>query len=289
VASVPLPRADRGARWVSAAPYVVLALATLPILLLYVWLFYSSFFPRVEGFVPIGGFTLENWRFLWDPASVPQMRNRPPIVPLTINTLIFATMTAIVGLLISAMAGYAFSRLRFRGRRVFLSGVLLLHSFPSVTLLIATFVILRTLGLYDKLIGVILVQTAFTLPLGIWLMKGFFDNIPWDLEMSALVDGAGRLRTWWRIMVPLVKPGLLALGVLLFVEGWNQFLLPFVFMPSGSQQTLSTLVRGVLGEGRFVDYGVLTAVGLYYIAPILVLFVLAQDQLMRIYAGGVKG
>ncbi len=120
-------------------------------------------------------------------------------------------------------------------------------------------------------------------------IQKFFDSVPWDLEMSALVDGAGRLRTWWRIMVPLVKPGLLALAVLLFVEGWNQFLLPFIFMPSGSQQTLSTLVKGILGEGRFVDYGLLTAVGLYYIAPVLVLFVLAQDQLMRIYGGGVKG
>lgn len=282
-------RAPGPSRWLALLPYVVLTLGTLPLVVLYVWLFYSSFFPGIEGFAPKGSFTLENWRFLWDPLSVPQMRNRPPIVPLTVNTFVFATMTSLAGLLISSMAGYAFSRLRFKGRRTLLSGVLLLHSFPSVTLLIAIFVVLRTLGLYDKLIGVILVQTAFALPFGIWIMKGFFDNIPWDLEMSALVDGAGRLRTWWSIMLPLVKPGLLALGILLFVEGWNQFLLPFVFMPSGSQQTLSTLVRGILGEGRFVDYGLLTAVGLYYIAPVLVLFVLAQDQLMRIYAGGVKG
>jgi inositol-phosphate transport system permease protein len=282
-------RAPGPSRWLALLPYVILALGTLPLVVLYVWLFYSSFFPRIEGFAPKGSFTLENWRFLWDPLSVPQMRNRPPIVPLTVNTFVFATTTSLAGLLISSMAGYAFSRLRFKGRRTLLSGVLLLHSFPSVTLLIAIFVVLRTLGLYDKLIGVILVQTAFALPFGIWIMKGFFDNIPWDLEMSALVDGAGRLRTWWSIMLPLVKPGLLALGILLFVEGWNQFLLPFVFMPSGSQQTLSTLVRGILGEGRFVDYGLLTAVGLYYIAPVLVLFVLAQDQLMRIYAGGVKG
>ncbi|TMC31580.1 MAG: carbohydrate ABC transporter permease, partial [Chloroflexi bacterium] len=233
--------------------------------------------------------TFDNWRFLWDPQSVPQMRNRPAILPLTLNTFIFAATTSAVGLLISSMAGYAFSRLRFKGRRLMLGGVLLLHSFPSVTLLIALFIVLRTLGLYDKFVGVILVQTAFALPFGIWIMKGFFDNVPWDLEMSALVDGAGRFRTWLRIMLPLVKPGLLALAVLLFVEGWNQFLLPFVFMPSGSQQTLSTLVKGILGEGRFVDYGLLTAVGLYYIAPVLILFVLAQDQLMRIYAGGVKG
>jgi inositol-phosphate transport system permease protein len=289
VATAVVGRAPGRNRWVAALPYVVLALATLPILVLYVWLFYSSFFPRIEGFTPIGGFTVENWRFLWDPQSVPQMRNRPPILPLTVNTFLFAAATSLLGLLISSMAGYALSRLRFRGRRMFLGGILLLHSFPSVTLLIALFVVLRALGLYDKLIGVILVQSALSLPFGVWIMKGFFDNIPWDLEMSALVDGAGRLRTWWRIMLPLVKPGLLALGILLFVEGWNQFLLPFVFMPSGSQQTLSTLVRGILGEGRFVDYGLLSAVGLYYILPVLVLFVLAQEQLMRIYAGGVKG
>ncbi|TMC37331.1 MAG: carbohydrate ABC transporter permease [Chloroflexi bacterium] len=282
-------RAPGTLRWSSLVPYAVLALWTLPIIVLYVWLFYSSFFPRIEGFRPIGGFTFDNWRFLWDPQSVPQMRNRPAILPLTLNTFIFSAMTSAVGLLISSMAGYAFSRLRFKGRRLMLGGVLLLHSFPSVTLLIALFIVLRTLGLYDKFVGVILVQTAFALPFGIWIMKGFFDNVPWDLEMSALVDGAGRFRTWLRIMLPLVKPGLLALAVLLFVEGWNQFLLPFVFMPSGSQQTLSTLVKGILGEGRFVDYGLLTAVGLYYIAPVLILFVLAQDQLMRIYAGGVKG
>jgi len=279
----------RGIRPLRFTPYVVLALASVPIFVLYAWLVYSSFFPSVHGFTPVGAFTIDNWRFLWDPASFPQMRNRPPIIPLTINTFLFAAATALIVLLVSSMAGYAFSRLRFPGRRPFLASILLLHSFPSVTLLIALFVVLRTLGLYDRLVGVILVKAAFELPFGIWIMKGFFDTIPWDLEMSALVDGASRLRTWWRVMLPQVKPGLLALGLLSFVQGWNEFLLPFVFMPSGSQQTLSTLVRGLLGEGRFVDYGLLTAVGLWYVAPVLVIFIVAQKQLMHIYAGGVKG
>jgi inositol-phosphate transport system permease protein len=273
----------------AALPYVVLLLFTLPILLLYVWLTYSSFFPRVEGLRPVGAFTLENWRFLWAPETVEQLRNKPPIIPLTINTLVFSLATTAVVLLVSSMAGYALSRLHFPGRRTFLGSVLLLHSFPSVTLLIATFIVLRQLGLYDQLLGVILVKAAFELPLGIWIMKGFFDTIPWELEMAALVDGAGRITTWWRVVMPLVRPGLLALGLLAFVSGWNEFLLPFVFMPSGSQATLSLLVRAMLGEGRFVDYGVLTAVGLYYVLPVLLLFLFAQEQLMRIYGGGVKG
>ena len=273
----------------SLVPYVVLALFTLPIVVLYAWLTYSSFFPRMEGLRPVGGFTLENWRFLWAPETVEQLRNKPPIIPLTINTLLFAASTAIVVLLISSMAGYALSRLNFPGRRTFLGGVLLLHAFPSVTLLIATFIVLRQLGLYDNLLGVILVKAAFELPLGIWLMKGFFDTVPWELEMAALVDGAGRITTWWRIVMPQVRPGLLALGLLAFVTGWNEFLLPFIFMPSGTQATLSQLVRSLLGEGRFVDYGLLTAVGLYYVAPVLLLFLFAQEHLMRIYGGGVKG
>lgn len=286
-ATLPAPR--QRFRPQTLIPYAVLTLATLPILILYVWLAYSSFFPAVEGLRPVGAFTLENWRFLWDPGSIEQLRNKPAVIPLTINTFLFAISTSAVVVLISSMAGYALSRLPFPGRRMFLGGVLLLHSFPSITLLIATFIVLRQLGLYDKLLGVILVKAAFELPFGIWIMKGFFDTVPWELEMAALVDGASRLRTWWRVVMPLVKPGLLALGILTFVQGWNEFILPFVFMPSGSQQTLSTFVRAILGEGRFVDYGLLTAVGLYYVAPVLVLFVVAQDQLMRVYAGGVKG
>lgn len=270
-------------------PYVVLLLFTLPILVLYLWLGFSSFFTRVEGLRPTGTFTLENWRFLWAPETVEQLANKPPIIPLTLNTLVFSLATAAVVLLVSSMAGYALSRLNFPGRRAFLGSVLLLHSFPSVTLLIATFIVLRQLGLYDQLLGVILVKAAFEVPLGIWIMKGFFDTVPWELEMAALVDGAGRITTWWRIVMPLVRPGLLALGLLAFVSGWNEFLLPFVFMPSGSQATLSLLVRALLGEGRFVDYGVLTAVGLYYVLPVMLLFLFAQDQLMRIYGGGVKG
>ena len=283
----PLPRAEL--RWTGAIPYAVLLAFTLPILILYGWLLYGSFFPRIEGLRPVGAFTLENWRFLWAPETVEALRFKAPIIPLTINTFVFALSTSLVVLFVSSMAGYALSRIRFPGRRTFLAGVLLLHSFPSVTLLIATFLVLRQLRLYDQLLGVILVKTAFELPFGVWIMKGFFDTVPWDLEMAALVDGAGRLRTWWRVVMPLVKPGLLALGLLSFVSGWNEFLLPFVFMPSGTQQTLSVVLRAILNEGRFVDYGLLTAVGLYYVAPILLLFFFAQDRLMKIYAGGVKG
>ena len=178
-------------RWTRFIPIVVLVLFTLPILILYTWLLYSSFFPRMEGLRPIGAFTLDNWRFLWAQDTIDSMRNRPPLLPLTLNTFIFALGTAGVVLLLSSMAGLRASRIRFPARRTFLGSVLLLHSFPAVSLLIATFIVLRSRP-YDQLIGVILVKATFELPFGIWIMKGFFDTVPWDLEMAALVDGAGR-------------------------------------------------------------------------------------------------
>jgi inositol-phosphate transport system permease protein len=279
----------RSRNWRSAVPYVLLVLATSPIIVLYGWLLYSSFFPRVEGLRPVGAFTLDNWRFLWAPDTVQQLQNKPAIIPLTLNTFVFAASTSALVLLVSSMAGYALSRIQFAGRRTFLGGVLLLHSFPSLILLIGTFIVLRQLGLYDQLLGVILVKASFELPFGIWIMKGFFDTVPWELEMAALVDGAGRITTWRRVVMPLVKPGLLALGLLAFVQGWNEFFLPFVFMPSGTQATLAMLVRSILGEGRFVDYGVLTAIGLFYVLPVLAVFLFAQEHLMKIYGGGVKG
>jgi inositol-phosphate transport system permease protein len=279
----------RQRNWQGLFPYVFLFIATLPIIVLYGWLLYSSFFPRVEGLRPVGAFTLDNWRFLWAPETVQQLQNKSPIIPLTLNTFVFAASTSALVLLVSSMAGYALSRIKFAGRRTFLGSVLLLHSFPSLILIIGTFIVLRQLGLYDQLLGVILVKAAFELPFGIWIMKGFFDTVPWELEMAALVDGAGRITTWWRIVMPLVRPGLLALGLLAFVQGWNEFFLPFVFMPSGTQATLAMLVRSILGEGRFVDYGVLTALGLFYVLPVLAVFLFAQEHLMKIYGGGVKG
>src|SRR5512132_327633 len=114
----PFPRG--GGRWTAAIPYVVLFLFTVPILVLYGWLLYGSFFPRMEGLKPIGAFTIENWRFLWAPETVEALRFKAPVIPLTINTFIFAMSTALIVVLISSMAGYALSRIRFPGRRTFL-------------------------------------------------------------------------------------------------------------------------------------------------------------------------
>jgi inositol-phosphate transport system permease protein len=186
------------------------------------------------------------------------------------------------------MAAYAIARLSFPGRGLYLGLVLVLHAFPAVSLIIAIFYILRLLGLFDTLGGVILVKVALDLPLGIWLMKGFFDALSWEMEMAALVDGMSRWQIFWRIALPLVRPGLLALGTFALLSAWGEFILPFTLIVTSRRWTMAMYLQSFLGEA-FTDFGMVAAVGLFYALPVVVLFALGQRYLLNIYGGGVKG
>jgi len=261
----------------------IILLISLPLVVMYFWLVESAFSKITYGIVPYG-LTLSNWRFFWE-----GFKNMPSIWRITLNTLVFAVVVTVLEVFIAALTGYALSRMKFPGRRLFLSLTLVLHAFPAVTLLIAIFYILLTLHLYDRLIGVIMVKAALELPLGIWMMKGFFDGVSWDMEMSALIDGCSRFRTWWEILLPNIRPGIAALSIFAFLSGWSEFLLPFIFTSSFENFTLSVLLKRLVGDFRFVDYGMLTAVGLFYMMPVLLFFIFTQEYLLNIYSGGTKG
>jgi inositol-phosphate transport system permease protein len=257
---------------------------SLPLLVGYLWLLVSAFSPQVHGLKPVGGLTLEHWRFLLEPIG-----QRPPIGRVLLNTLVYASGVALLVVLTSSMAAYALSRLAFRGRGFYLGLVLVLHAFPAVSLLIAIFYVLRLLGLFDTLTGVILVQASLLLPLGVWVMKGFFDAIPWDLERAALVDGASRWTFFLKIALPLVRPGLFALGTFALIAAWGEFILPYTLIVSNQAWTLALYLQSLLGAVDLADYGLVAAVGLFYFLPVLGLFLLGQRFLLAIYGGGIKG
>ena len=269
------------------APYVILVISVVPIFVGYVWLVINSFSARTEGLLPVGGLTLENWRFLIEP---PFGRGYPSIWRVTFNTFLVATLMTLLVVGVSSLAGYALSRLKFSGRKSFLSLTLILHAFPSVTLLIGIFFVLRALGLYNNLFGVGLVMIGFELPFGIWLMKGFFDNVSWDMERAALIDGASRLRVWWQIILPTIKPGIAALAIFAFISGWNAWLIPRTFtIGAGQNATLSVYLQNFQGATVMVNWGAVTAVGLFQLIPVALFFIFTQDLLLTIYAGGAKG
>ncbi len=263
---------------------LVLALISLPIGVGLLWLILTALFDQVHGLRPVGAFSPENWRFLTEGS----VGGRPSIWVALKNSVLFAAAVAALEVLISSMAAYAISRMQFPFRTPYLGMILVLHAFPAVSLLIAIYYILRVLGLFDTLIGVILVKASLELPLGIWLMKGFFDQLSWDMEMAALVDGASRWTVFWRIAMPLVRPGILALGTFALLSAWGEFILPFTFIVSGKSWTLALYMQSFMREA-FVDYGLMAAVGLFYAAPVLLFFLLSQRYLLNIYSGGVKG
>ncbi len=166
----------------------------------------------------------------------------------------------------------------------------MLHAFPSVTLLIGIYFVLRTLNLYNTVLGVSLVMIGFELPFGIWLMKGFFDNVSWDMERAALIDGASRLRVWGEIILPTIKPGIAALAIFAFISGWNAWLIPRTFtIGAGQNATLSVYLENFSGDTVAVQWGMVTAVGLFQLIPVGIFFIFTQDLLLSIYAGGAKG
>jgi len=281
-------------------PYVLMVVIMIPLLIGYLWLVVASFSYRTEGLLPIdaagdfGGFTMRNWEFLTREGT----SSNPSIWRITLNTFVIASSMMLLVLLVSSMAGYALSRMNFPGRKTFLSLTLILHGFPAVTLLIAIFFVLRNIGKvpvvgdyfgFNTRGGIALVMVAFELPLGVWLMKGFFDNIPWDMERSALIDGASRWRTFWQILLPQIRPGILALGIFAFISGWGAYLIPQTYSIGTRTATLAVYISQRTSETAPVNWNELAAIGLYQMIPVFIIFVFAQEYLLNIYAGGTKG
>jgi len=278
-----------------AIPFALLVILTIPVVVGFVWIVISTFSHRTYGLEPQGGLTLENWAFLWED---------PQIWTVTLNTFVMSAGQTLGVVLVASLAGYALSRISFPGRKAFLGMTLILHAFPTVTLLIAIYFVLRWLSRipilgndlpiiggfgYNTLGGVIMVQLALQLPLGVWLMKGFFDNVSWDMQRAALIDGCGHFRVWWQIIMPSIRPGIAALSIFSFISGWGSFLIPYTFIVDQGQSVLAAYIRGMLNETAPVNYSSIAAVGVFQLLPVMIFFIFTQEYLMSIFSGGSKG
>ncbi len=262
----------------------VLVLVSAPLAIMYLYLIVDTFTNTPFGAILPNEFTLDHWRFLWDPTITGDVWQP------TLTTFIFAASMVIIVVSISATAGYAISRLNLPFRRFFLSSLLVMHAFPTVTLLIGVFLVLQYGGLYNTLIGVILVKASLMLPFGIWVMKGFYDAVPWEIEMAGVQDGASRFTVWRRLILPQVKPGLLALTIFAFIDGWGEYLLPRILAPAAQIEVLSVYLQSVSNpDSSNFNFNIFKSVGLFYTLPVIVLFVLFQKPLMNIFSGGTKG
>jgi len=205
-----------------------------------------------------------------------------------LNSMIVSLSTTVLGVLIAIPAAYAFSRFQFPGRDILFFAVLVRNMFPVVVFLIPLFILMRTLHLVNTHWSLILTYMTFGLPLSIWLLKGFYDNIPEELERAARIDGASRFKAFWLIIMPLSSPGIIATAIYAFIGAWNEYVYALTFLNSESLLTLPVGLQHFFTEFA-TNWPGLMAAAFIMSVPVVVMFMLLQKQFVQaLTEGAVK-
>jgi multiple sugar transport system permease protein len=210
------------------------------------------------------------------------------ILPNLISSCIISVGTTIVTMVLAVPAAYALARLRFRGKRLAGFYVLATQMLPPVGIIIPYFLVLRNIGWIDTYQGIILIYLSFSLPFAIWLLVSYFEDIPFEMEEAAYLDGASRLRTLWRIIMPQVRGGIAVTVVFVFLNAWNEFL--FAVVLSGNTVRPVTIAMFNFVSVEQTLWSKLAAVSVLAMLPVVVLGVLAQKHIVKgLTVGAVKG
>jgi ABC-type glycerol-3-phosphate transport system permease component len=205
------------------------------------------------------------------------------------NSVIVGLVVAIVTTLLAAPAAYALSRFDFRGRDFFSLLILGCQILPAVAILVPLVVMVRQLGLTNTLTALIFIHLALGLPIAVWMLKGYIDAIPRDLEEAAMVDGSGRFGAMWRIVLPLIRPALVADGTFSFVLSWGEFVIALAIVAKAEVRTLPLALQSLFDPYQF-SWGQVMAGGVVIALPAVILFFIFRKQLVGgLLAGGVKG
>ncbi|HSV86689.1 MAG TPA: carbohydrate ABC transporter permease [Levilinea sp.] len=214
-----------------------------------------------------------------------------PLLQYIRNSLVFAISTALVSLLVSFLAGYAFARTNFRGSSIILWVLMLSMALPEVGTIVPLYQILRTFGLLDTIAGLTLVLSSTLTPFTVWVLISFIKQVPYEVEEAAIIDGASLFRIFWHILLPVTLPGLVTMGLINFINAWNNLLFPLAFTTSPTSKTLSVSITEVFAG--FSPFGrpweLIMAVGVVMTVPIVILVFLAQKSIIRgLTAGAIK-
>lgn len=271
---------DRVRRW-SLVSGVVLVVAC--ILFPLYWALVASFTPEAQLFAAPSLFpasvVLDHYRALFS--------ERAFWIPVR-NSLIVAGTTTVFCVTVGAFCAYAVARLQFRWKAPILGVILATTMFPQISIVSPLYLLLRALRLIDTYPGLILPYITFAMPLTVWLLVGFFRQLPRELEEAAAVDGAGRLRTMWEIILPLSLPGLATTAILTFVYCWNEFLFALTFTLGPERQTVPVAIALFRGQYQ-VPWGQILAGAIVATAPVALVVLLFQRRIVQgLTAGAVK-
>ena len=213
------------------------------------------------------------------------MWNKYPFVDYIKNSCIVVLASTAVAVLFSTLAGYGFSRFNFRGRGALLMFILVTQMFPSVMLYVPYYKLLALMHLSNTHMGLILVYIGSVIPFCSWMMYGFFNGISRELDEAAMIDGCGRIRTFWQIVMPLTLPGLISTTIYAFIQGWNEYMFAMIFTTSDSLRTLPVAI-GQMSKSYSVYWNELMAASCLSSVPLIVVFVFLQRYFISNMTGG---
>ena len=271
---------SRANRWSLAALALLVLASAFP----FYWAIVSSFTPEARLFerpslLP-SGLVLDHYRALFT--------ERDFWVPVR-NSLIVAGTTTVFCVIVGGLCAYALARLRFRGKAPLLGLILAVSVFPQISVVSPLYMLLRGLRLINTYPGLILPYLTFAMPLTVWLLVGFFRQLPAELEEAAMVDGASRLRALREVILPVALPGLAATAILTFVYSWNEFLFALSFTLGPERQTVPVAIALFRGQYQ-VPWGQILAAAIVATAPVALLVLLFQRRIVQgLTAGAVKG
>jgi multiple sugar transport system permease protein len=206
-----------------------------------------------------------------------------------LNSVIVGVVTTFASVAVSTLAGYSFSRFRFPGRSLIAFLILATQMFPLVTGIIPLYLVFSKLGLIDTFWALFIAYVAFTIPFCTWMLKGFFDTVPREIEEAAIIDGCSRMQALVKIVLPISTPAILASAVFCFILSWNEFLYATVFTSSDSVRTLPAALGQMVGQG-YTQWGGLNAAGVMTTLPVVIGFLFFQRHFVNgLTAGAMKG
>jgi multiple sugar transport system permease protein len=275
----------RAADGAAVLRWVVVLLALTVVLFPFYWMVNTSLKPAHEIFQTPPTFISPDWSF----DAYRSLLETRPIFRYFMNSLIVAVSSTLLSVGLAAFAAYGFTRFFVQGELVFILFLLFTKMLPETLLVIPYFQIMADLGLINSYLALVLAYTSFALPFSIWMLIGFFRAIPRELDESAIIDGASRLQVFFQVMLPLARPGLVAVALFTFLIAWNSYVWALVLTTDQSRFVLSIGIANLMGEYR-IDWNELMAATVIAALPVMALYAFLERHLVAgITAGAVKG
>jgi len=262
---------------------LTLIVLCLIILIPFYFVFTGAFKPNVELMSATPSF----WPQEWTLANLKKLFYVAEFPTYLLNSVTVSLSSTAINVFLVVLAGYSIYRCEYRGRRLIFYAIIAVYVFPAIVLIVPIFRLLSVLGLVDSLVGLVLINVTFAAPFSLWLLGPFFASVPRSVEEAAALDGAGRMATLFKVIVPLVAPGIATISLYSFISSWTEYTFANIIVLSEGTKTLSMGLARFIGQ-YFTDWGLINIGAAFTAVPVIILFAFLGRYFVSSIAGSIK-